>query len=412
VSGDSGHLRDVLLAVLAEDAHNAERLTARLDAVSREHGVGAHSALLLILTRLAFEEPEARRHWEAILEHRAGMSSLVGRDVGVRVAVLDYFLHVNRQMVQPTLIDLRMLEATADEGDRDRLTGLAADRPFRTAVQAELRRARRYQGQVAVALFDLDGFAEINLRAGSLVGDRLLREAAGLLHDRIRDIDLAARPGEDELAVLLPGTDRHGALLVAERYRRELEGHFGRREVAGIPLGMTVSGGVACYPDDARSPEALLERAARALYAAKASGKNAVLSYQPERRRFVRFELEPGRFEVEVLGPRELGRCRTRDASRSGILFVSPEPLDVGETVEIRLLGRGADGNPGPSIRGRVVRLEEIPELPPEPGEPTAPLDRFEVGLVLEDDEAGARLLEVLERIRGESAEGGVGADP
>ena len=78
---------------------------------------------------------------------------------------------------------------------------LATDRMLRTALQHELRRARRYAQKTALVLFDLDDFAAANASFGELVGDRLLREAAILLSNKIRDIDLAGRPGEDEFAL-------------------------------------------------------------------------------------------------------------------------------------------------------------------------------------------------------------------
>ncbi len=399
-------LRDRLLAVLEEDAHNTQRLVARLDAIGRESGVGAHAALLLILTHLSFEEEEARRHWEAILRHREELSTALARDAGLRVAVLDYFVNVNRRLTQPTLIDLDMVEATPAAGGEDRLTGLAGARAFRAAVQGELRRARRYEQRASIALFDLDDFAERNARLGPLVCDRLLRETAIALTNNCRDIDFAARPGEDEFAVLLPETDRNGALLVAERFRHEVEAYFARREAAGAPVGLTVSAGVASYPDDATAPEDLLARAAQALYRAKASGKNQVCPFRPERRRFLRFDLEPGRFEVEVLGAPAPGPAAACNLSRNGILFTSPAPLQVGERIELRL----ADAEPGARslrMRGQVVRLEELPE--PEAagarrdaGGEGPPLldDRFEIGVAFDLDwaEGTEDLLDFLER--------------
>jgi diguanylate cyclase (GGDEF)-like protein len=390
---DADRLRDQLLAVLEEDAHNAERLLSRLDAISQESGIGAHAALLLILTRLAFDDGEARGHWDSILAHQRQVSEAVGRQVGVRVAVLDYFMNVNRRLVQPTLIDLELLESADRFGPVDSLTGLANDRTFRASVQSELRRAKRYGLSVAVALFDLDDFARVNESVGELVGDRILKETAILLSNKVRDIDLAARPGEDELALVLPQTDRNGALLVAERFRREMESHGSRREARGRPLRLTVSGGIACYPSDASAPEALLERAAQALYQAKASGKNAVHVYRPERRRFLRFDLEPGRFEIEVLTPKEIGRARLKNLSRNGILFESPEPLEVGEEIEIRLLdGDSGEASPSIRVRGSVVRLEVLPR--PEPGGPkeSTPVetaDLYEAGVAFDLDWAG-----------------------
>ncbi len=384
-------LRDELLAVLAEDARNTEVLLSRLDSITRESGIGAHAALLLILTHLTLEDIEARRHWEAILLHRKRMSEALGRNVGIRVSVLDYFLNVNRRLVQPILVDLEIHERGGHPFPSDSLTGLTSERGFRVAVQSETRRARRYGQKVSLVLFDLDGFADVNRSVGDLVADRCLREAAILLHNRVRDIDIVARPGEDELGIVLPETDRNGAFLVAERFRRELEAHFFRREPIAKHGSLTVSGGVACYPQDAKTAEELLERAAQALYHAKASGKNAVHAYHPERRRFLRVDLEAGRFEVEVLAPREMGAGRARNLSCSGIVFASPERLDVGEELEIRLVStpEGTSSRSG-RLRGRVVRLEEIPASPAgrlEPGvERDQATDGFEIGMAFDLD--------------------------
>jgi len=376
-------LRDQLLQVLAEDAHNTDRLVARLDGIGRETGIGAHAALLLILTHLAFEEHEARGHWESILAHRHELSLAVGRDVGLRVAVVDYFVNVNRRMRQPTLIDLELSGIVDEQAGRDGLTGLHDGRSFRRAVQAELRRAKRYRQQVAVVLFDLDDFLATNQRLGKLVCDRLLREAAMLLGNKIRDIDVAARPGEDELALVLPETDRAGGLLVAERFRRELQAHFARREAGGAPVNLTVSAGVATYPHDAADAETLLARAAQALYQSKGRGKNGIQAWLPERRRFVRFDLAPGRFEIEVLTPSPRSGVSARNLSRNGLLFTSPEPLEVGEEIEVRLAG-SVSGEASPlRVRGRVVRLEELPLA----GDVEAGSDRFEVGMAFEPSE-------------------------
>ena len=402
---EADRLRDQLLEVLAEDAHNTERLLSRLDSITQETGIGAHAALLMILTRLAFDESEARTHWEAILRHRHSLSLGLGRDVGIRVAVVDYFINVNRRLVQPTLIELEMFDASEETALRDPLTGLANERSFRHSVQTELRRAKRYRQRVSVALFDLDDFGEANRSLGDLVGDRLLRETAIMLSNKVRDIDVAARPGEDELAVILPETGRNGAVLVAERFRREVEAYFARREAASEPVALTISGGVACYPDDATTPEELLGRAAQALYRAKAGGKNAVQPFTPERRRYLRFDLEPGRFEVEVLEPDEARGGAPANLSRNGIVFSSPEALDVGEEIEIRVVDAGPVRAASPlRMRGRVTRLEELPAEPAD-GESVAEEsdERFEVGVAFDLDWTGSEgdLLEFLEKSQG-----------
>ena len=389
---EADRLKDRVLQLLAEDTSNTERLLSRLDALTKETGIGAYAALLLILTQLAFDEDEAREHWEGILEHRHALSLALGRDAGLRVATLDYFVNRNRRLVSPSLIDLEMEGAAPPPGD-DALTGLSGDRAFRSALAGEMRRARRYGHRVAIVLFDLDGFAALNARVGKLVADRLLKEAAILLANKIRDIDLAARPGEDEFAVLLPETTRNGAYLVAERFRRDLEAHFRRRDAGGSPADLTVSAGVASYPDDATDVDTLVTRAVQALYLAKASGKNAVLVHSAERRRFLRFDLQTRRCEIEVLASREASAGTVRNLSRSGLLFECPEALNVGEEVEIRL-----DGGPPPepthatTLRGRVVRLEELPG---------SERDRFEVGVAFDvgSGHSEEEFLEFLERV-------------
>jgi hypothetical protein len=159
------------------------------------------------------------------------------------------------------------------------------------------------------------------------------------------------------------------------------------------------------HPDDAAAPDELLNRAAQALYRAKAEGKNAVQSYQPERRRFLRFDLDPDRIEVEVLAPRDLGRAVARNLGRSGIVFASPEPLEVGEEIEIRLTGPPTAAGAGPvRVRGRVVRLEEIPEAAGNESDDSAAAERFEIGVAFDADRTGAEqdLSAFLERAQAE----------
>lgn len=386
-------VREELLAILAEDAHNAARLGDRLESLKNESGLSVHAALLLILTRKNFPDAEAQLHWVAICARQKEMSDALSRDVGVRVAAMDYFIHINRQLAQPTLIELELLEAGPD-APLDPVTGLVSERSFRNAVSNELRRSRRYELAASVVLFDLDDFVSVNERFGSLVADRVLREAAILLSNNVRDIDLAARCAGDELVLLLPETDRNGALLVADRCRSAIEQFFSRESSLRAGLGLTVSGGVAAYPEDAHAPEELLTCAARALYQAKAAGKNLVELNQPERRRYLRFDLEPGLFEVEVLpssgaAPREL-----INVSREGLLFRSPEAIDIAERIELRVTGGGPDR---PVLRGSVVRLEELPEADDPPA------DRYEIGVVFDRHGIESRrdLLSFLERARG-----------
>jgi diguanylate cyclase (GGDEF)-like protein len=385
-----------LLALLDEDTHNEERILHRLSQIHAETGIQVHAALLLILTRLLMEEEEARGHWNAILQHRVNLIARVGRDVGLRVAVFDYFLNVNRRLTRPRIIELEVLEEVEKSGTLDPLTGLYNQRYFRSALQKELRRSRRYELDMALLYMDLDSFREINERYGDLVGDILLKEVAILIKNKIRDIDVAARYSGEEFVLLLPETERMGAYLVAERIRREIERHFVRRDVDGKPILMTLSVGIAKYPEDSTVGERLVGRAEEALYQSKARGPNGVAVYFRERRNFIRFDPERKGLKIELQGANSgephPDASTPRNISRCGLLVESARAFGVGDEVQVRCVAQ--TGSETLTLRGRVVRVEELERSGGE--------DRFDVGIafLLEWEHQEAEIADFLQRER------------
>ena len=144
----------------------------------------------------------------------------------------------------------------------DPLTGLANYREFISAVESELQRSERSDRPFAVVLFDLDRLKRVNDLHGHLVGSRALCRLAEAIRSNCRTIDTPARLGGDEFALVLPETDRPEADQVAERIRLHLE------HDAEIP-SISGSTGVAIYPDDGATVEALIGTADRALYGMK-----------------------------------------------------------------------------------------------------------------------------------------------
>jgi diguanylate cyclase (GGDEF)-like protein len=162
----------------------------------------------------------------------------------------------------------------------DELTQLANRRQFDEALGAEVVRAERFNDPVAVVVADLDNFKEVNDRFGHDVGDLVLRAFAAAIRANVRDVDLAARYGGEEFTVLLPATDAEGGRELAERLRLAAE-ELAIDVGADTPVRLTSSFGVAGFPDEP-SAAALLRAADRALYRAKAAGKNAVVVAEPE----------------------------------------------------------------------------------------------------------------------------------
>jgi len=159
----------------------------------------------------------------------------------------------------------------------DPLTGLANRRRFMEELGLELSRVHRYGRELSVILLDLDDFKSINDCLGHAVGDDVLCAVAGVLLSGVRDLDVSARLGGEEFAVLLPETNLEGASALAERLRRQVA-ELGLPVPVGHPP-VTASFGVASSPP-ALSAETLLEVADAALYQAKRDGKNRV---RPER---------------------------------------------------------------------------------------------------------------------------------
>lgn len=387
-----GRYREELLQALQEDAHNEERVLRRLDQIRSEEGIAATAALLLALTGMSFEETEARRHWEAILAHRRVLAGSLQREVALRVAVLDYFLNLNRALTGPRLIDLALQDRAEPGASVDRVTGLPNAAAFLAALQSETRRARRYDLGLSVLYLDLDDFRELNERHGELVGGIVLREVAILVQNKIRDIDVAARLAGEEFGVILPETERMGAFLVAERIRREIERHGLRRGVDGRPIRLTASVGVARYPEDATTADRLVERAEEALHLAKARGGNGVSVYYRERRQFIRFDLKRGpvRLDVAPATPAEAPAAegRARNVSHGGLLFESEVPYAIG--VDLRIVCEDERHGARLTLPARVVRVEAIEDRP----------GRFEVGVafLVEWEHQESAILEFLRR--------------
>ena len=160
----------------------------------------------------------------------------------------------------------------------DHLTGLANRRAFHDAADIEITRWQRQPRPLSVLMIDADHFKRINDNHGHPAGDAVLRHLAACLSATFRAMDVVARVGGEEFAVLLPGTCLEGAEAVALRVCERLRGH--PVHVDGKAIGCTVSIGVAAMEPGVDDIHALLQRADAALYAAKAAGRNRVLRWQ------------------------------------------------------------------------------------------------------------------------------------
>ncbi len=163
----------------------------------------------------------------------------------------------------------------------DELTGCLSRRYLMERLENELERAARYERLLGVVMFDIDDFKRLNDTHGHTTGDAALRSIGEVLRRSLRTADFVGRYGGDEFLLVLPETSAHGTHQLAERIRNGVS----RREfdLRGGTLRLTVSGGVAGFPDsDVMALEDLIDRADVALYKAKAAGRNKVFIYSPD----------------------------------------------------------------------------------------------------------------------------------
>jgi two-component system cell cycle response regulator len=201
----------------------------------------------------------------------------------------------------------------------DPLTGAWNYRYFKRRYEQGIERSRRFGRVLALLMLDIDHFKSVNDRFGHQRGDEVLVELARRVTGSVRDIDTFARYGGEEFVLILPETNLEGGLAVAEKLR--LATHrtpFCGEGKDGVPLSVSI--GVACFPEHATSPEELLRAADEALYEAKLQGRDRVVTAGP---RLLPLTARPGQPPPRP-GQGEGGQGRVRSASEQRISGESP----------------------------------------------------------------------------------------
>jgi diguanylate cyclase (GGDEF)-like protein len=331
------------------------------DTLKSELGEGGQAFAdgLYLLTRMRFTPEESRGYWNEIVQHLEGLNLALGRDVGLRLAVCDYFMNLHPRMREPVIVEVQVLLQKERGALVDELTGLFNRRYFNDAIHREVERFKRFGQRFSLVMLDVDHFKRFNDTYGHLAGDDALQAVAGVLRDTARSFDHVVRYGGEEFALILPHTDTEQALAASERLRLAVE----RRPVPvqDQPVQLTVSLGVATFPEDAINARDLVGRADEALYDAKTT-RNRVCSYTEKNRQFPRAPL--GLTVRLDSTDRALVTVRVLNISFGGMLCQSPEAILPATRVEVMLDGE-YPGAADLRLCCRVVRLERESENGP-----------------------------------------------
>ena len=346
------------------DAVDDESFIADLNGLVRRHGEHVCPYIFNSLAALELPVDDAVSLWTQLQTHRLELAATLGREIGIVTALSDLLDQTGRGS-HAQLIDTRVLERAVRGTTHDYLTGLCNRTYFDETYEQQVNFAKRYNSHLSVLFLDIDDFKEINDSIGHIAGDLALKTVAGIINNAKRNSDISARFGGEEFVLLMPHTSSDNAYNLAERIRKEIEQTTLTFNVQRFSL--TISGGLASYPQHSTDPGDLLVMADSALYLAKGAGKNAIALFKKEKRRYLRMKLQQPILAQELgFKNNNIYPGTSMDIGMGGILFECETPIPLGTMLKVNVPVHGA--NPLLLI-GRVVRTDRVGK------------DRFHIGM-------------------------------
>ena len=316
-----------------------------------------YSRLLELFINLNFGEDEAKNHWENIIDNIDFMKNHLNREIGLRVAIVDYFINHTEMMKEPIVVEMRVFKENEKLALVDSLTGLFNKRFYDITVRKEYKKALRFNQIFSLFLLDLDDFKKVNDTKGHLFGDQVLANFGEFLSLSSREEDIICRFGGEEFIVILPETTGDGALMYAERIREILkeDSFFKKHKI-------TFSGGISTFPHNGKDLEELFKSVDKSLYAAKYAGKDCIIKSTGNKRRFKRFN-KSRKIQYQCMGDSfndkkpQIKEIITQDISVGGLRFESQEDLKLDSLILLKL---GIPDDDELVISGKVMWVKRI----------------------------------------------------
>jgi diguanylate cyclase (GGDEF)-like protein len=269
--------------------------------------------------------------WNVIVEHQKLLKEALKRDITIQAALLDYILSKGSRIEEDKPLEISTIQKTAYTSIIDPITGLYNNKYFNIIVEAELKKAKQYSLPLTIMMLDMDNFGNYMALYGHEMGDVALNEVSIVFKNNCRKEDMIFRLQKNRFAILLLNISREGSHKFAERLRVNIEEH-NFKGADKLPLKkITISGGIAVYPDDGKNSQTLIIASEEALNTAKQSGRNRILEYSIKRRQTPRISIEiEGKYQIEGRKDLKPQLVTIKNISESGILIAGPNDLPLG----------------------------------------------------------------------------------
>jgi diguanylate cyclase (GGDEF)-like protein len=258
------------ISSIAGDALLSDADRQTYDRLLNEMGDDLYVKILFYITHQIFLKEDSKKLWEEILTHKYNLSNALNRNIEITVATLDYLTNIKCKIENPKLIGEAFIGKIAELSSSDGLTKLFNRSYLLSRLKEELKRHQRYKTMFSFAILDIDDFKKVNDEYGHQKGDEVLIKLGTILNNTRRDLDICARYGGDEFALVLPHTNGHEAMTISERIRKRINDGFKG------DIKITISMGVSSCPDSSADLGELIKTADIALYDSKRSGKNKI----------------------------------------------------------------------------------------------------------------------------------------
>ncbi|MCX8029560.1 MAG: GGDEF domain-containing protein [Brevinematales bacterium] len=231
--------------------------------------------LLFLLTGIQFDEELSEALWNEIEKYHKDMVSSIGRNIHISATVVDYMFRVKNYLRNPSVVDLVLTEKIKNSVLQDFITGLYRGSYFEDFVKRELNRSQRHNHFFSIILFQVNGLESISLSGNTNIAIKILVDVSTIVKNSKRAEDIAFKFSVSKFGIILPETNKKGALLFARRLLSEISSSV--MSTSGLIFGLFLSMGIQTYPEDGKDVQSIISNVEKALYKSKISGHNRII---------------------------------------------------------------------------------------------------------------------------------------